>query len=93
MSSILEQEKEAAKHERAIKSLTDDEGAAVDEVRAIFDDEFARLEQGAKVRKYLHVLVTSNVRAILRRAGGGARRKPHPPMLRGASGIDAARST
>jgi hypothetical protein len=69
MSSILENDKEeAARRERTVRSLTDDTGAPVDHVRSLFVAELARLEQGAKVRKFLHVLTTSKVREMLRSA-------------------------
>jgi hypothetical protein len=37
----------------------------------------ARLGMGAKVGSYLAVLITSNVRAMLRRKGKGAHEFPH----------------
>ena len=59
---------DAARSERAIRALTDASGASPDEVRELFTGEFSRLERGAKVRSYLHVLATFNVRAMLSRA-------------------------
>ncbi len=43
--------------------------ASQDEVRGLFVHELSRLERGAKIRTYLHVLTLSNVRTMLRRAG------------------------
>jgi hypothetical protein len=40
----------------------------VEHVRRLFVGEFARLGEGAKVRKFLHVLTTSKVRQMLRPA-------------------------
>jgi hypothetical protein len=67
MSSLPEPDKEAVRHERAMISLCDRTGAPLAEVRSLFAQEFSRLELGAKVRSYLAVLTTSNVRAMLRR--------------------------
>jgi hypothetical protein len=69
MSSIFENDKEeTARRERTIRSLTDDAGASVEHVRRLFLAELARLGQGSKVRKFLHVLTTSKVREMLRSA-------------------------
>lgn len=50
--------------ERAIRSLSDRTGASVAEIRALFSQEFARLELGAKIRSYLPALTASNVRSL-----------------------------
>ena len=76
MSSIFENDKEeSARRERTIRSLTDGAGASAEHVRRLFVAEFARLGQGAKVRKFLHVLTTSKVREMLRPAGNARRIK------------------
>jgi hypothetical protein len=75
MSSLVEPVKEAARHERAVSSLSDRTGAPLAEVRSLFAQEFSRLELGAKVRSYLTVLTASNVRVLLRRKAARARRK------------------
>ena len=70
MSLIFENEKEeSARRERTSTSLTDGAGASVEHVRRrLFVAEFARLGEGARVRKFLHVLTTSKVRQMLRSA-------------------------
>ena len=69
MSLIFENDKdETARRERTIRSLTEGAGASVEHVRRLFVGEFARLGEGAKVRKFLHVLTTSKVRQMLRPA-------------------------
>jgi len=66
---IFENEKEeSARRERTITSLTDGAGESVEHVRRLFVAEFARLGEGARVRKFLHVLTTSKVRQMLRSA-------------------------
>lgn len=70
MSSLFEPDNEAARHERAISALRKHSDVPLAEVRSLFAQEFARLELGAKVRSYLSILTTSNVRAMLRRKGG-----------------------
>jgi hypothetical protein len=69
MRSLLEPNKEAVRHERAISSLRNRTGAPLAEVRSLFAQEFSRLEFGAKVRSYLSVLTAANVRTMLRRKG------------------------
>ena len=75
MSPGTDHDNDAARQERAIRSLTDCSDASLDKVRGLFTVEFARLEQGAKVRRYLHVLTTSRVRAMLYRTGEARRPK------------------
>jgi hypothetical protein len=70
MNLLLERDKDAVRHERAISSLRNRTGAPLSEVRSLFAQEFSRLELGAKVRSYLSVLTASNVRAMLRRKRG-----------------------
>lgn len=67
MRPLFEPDKEAVRHERAVSSLCERSGAPLAEVRSLFAQELSRLELGAKVRSYLAVLTTSNVRAMLRR--------------------------
>ena len=52
-----------------MSSLCDRTGARLVEVRSLFAQDFSKLELGAKVRSYLAVLTTSNVREMLRRKG------------------------
>jgi len=67
MKPLFEAGQEAVRHERAMSSLCDRTGAPLAEVQRLFAQEFSRLELGARVRSYLAVLTTSNVRAMLRR--------------------------
>jgi hypothetical protein len=72
MSSPSESDQEAARHERAVGSLSDRSGAPRAQVRGLFAQEFSRLELGAKVRSYLGVLTASNVRRMLHRKAGSS---------------------
>lgn len=65
MSSGGQGDGDAARSERAIRTLTDASGAPPEEVRDLFAIEFKRLERIAKIRTYLHVITTANVRAML----------------------------
>jgi hypothetical protein len=67
MSSVVERGNEAARRERAIRTLSESTGASHAEVRALYMQELARLEPRATVRKYLPLLTASNVRTALRR--------------------------
>jgi hypothetical protein len=73
MSPIPEDDQEVARRERTIGVLTARAGAPVERVRRLFAGEFARLGRGAKVRAFLHVLTTSNVRSMLRAMGKAPR--------------------
>ena len=54
-------------YERQIRSLSDSSNTPPSKVRALFNEELARLQMGAKVGSYLAVLTESNVRGMLRR--------------------------
>ena len=56
-----------AQSERVIMALAESMAHSPDEVRRVFDREYARLESQAKIRTHLHALTASNVRTILRR--------------------------
>jgi len=77
---------DAARSERAIRSLTEASGASPEEVRDLFTVEFRRLERVAKIRKYLHVLTAANVRAMLsRRQVRNGHARGSSPAARGAA--------
>jgi len=59
---------DAARSERAIRALVNASGASPETVRDLFTVEFSRLERVAKIRTYLHVLATANVRTMLYQA-------------------------
>jgi hypothetical protein len=66
MDPIRADDQEVARRERTISLLTERAGASLERVRELFVGEFSRLGRSAKVRDFLHVLTTSNVRAMLR---------------------------
>ena len=68
MSAVSREDGNAGRSERAIRALIDASGASPEEVRDLFTVEFSRLERVAKIRSYLHVLATANVRTMLSRA-------------------------
>jgi len=68
MSPSAQTPQDAARSERAIRSLSERAGVSRDTVRGLFTDEFSRLHRDAKVRRYLHVLTASNVHAMLLRS-------------------------
>ncbi len=68
MMSVPTHSSETARHERAISSIAKTENTSLEEIRGLFVEEFARLEKGATVRKYLHTLAAANVRAKVREA-------------------------
>lgn len=68
MISVQTHSIEAARHERAISTIAEAGDASLEEIRGLFAEEFARLDKGAKIRKYLHALAVANVRAKVREA-------------------------
>jgi DNA-directed RNA polymerase subunit F len=67
-------DKSVAQSERVILAIAESTSHSPDEVRVIFDREYARLEAQAKVRTHLSALTASNVRAILRRVAKAPQR-------------------
>jgi hypothetical protein len=68
MSAVSREDGDAVRSEHAIRALTEASGASPEEVRDLFTVEFSRLERVAKIRSYLHLLATANVRTMLSRA-------------------------
>lgn len=66
--SVPTHSSEAARHERAISCIAQAGNTSLEKIRGLFAEEFARLEKGATVRKYLHTLAAANVRAQVRAA-------------------------
>jgi hypothetical protein len=83
MSSFLERGTEAARQERSIASLADRTAVSEENVRGLFVREYARLELNAKVRTYLQVLTTSNVRSMLRATRGSTPSASGAPVFPG----------
>lgn len=76
MSAPYESGNETARSERAIVGLSARTGRPLVEIRELYAREFARLQRRAKVRTYLSVLTTANIRTLLaaKRAGSRARK-------------------
>jgi hypothetical protein len=67
INALSHDDGDVARSERAIRALADASGALPEHVRDLFTVEFSRLERFAKIRTYLHVLVTARVRSMLSR--------------------------
>jgi Protein of unknown function (DUF3562) len=59
--------------ERAIEFLARESQVPVDEVARLYEDEWAELEDGARITGFLAIFTTRNVREILRRRSIGKR--------------------
>lgn len=84
MHPATDDDGDVARSARAIRSLAEGSAASLQHVSDLFAAEFSRLEQNAKVRKYLHVLATAKVRAMLSRLAHARRTSssgilPRPP--------------
>jgi hypothetical protein len=67
------QPRKRSHQERAIEFLAQESQVPIDEVTRLYKDEWAGLEDGARVTGFLAILTTRNVRATLRRRGVGKR--------------------
>jgi hypothetical protein len=65
MAANVERVPELARRQAAIESLARELNAEPEHVRELFEQELAELEVNAKVRGYLHVLASRNVREAL----------------------------
>jgi hypothetical protein len=59
--------------QRAIELLARESQAPIDEVTRLYEDEWAELEDGARITGFLAILTTRNVREMLRRRSTGKR--------------------
>jgi hypothetical protein len=57
--------------QRAIAFLAQETQVPLDEVARLYEDEWAELEEGARITGFLAILTTRNVREMLRRRSIG----------------------
>lgn len=62
-----------SRQQRAIESLAQESQVPIDEVARLYDDQWAELEDGARITSFLAIFTTRNVREMLRRRGTGKR--------------------
>jgi len=55
-------------HDRAIDELAEEMHLDAIEIREVYERQYQRLRSTARIRDYLHVLVTRHVRSALRRS-------------------------
>ena len=67
------QPRKGSHQQRAIEFLAKESQVPIDEVARLYEDEWAELEDGARVTGFLAILTTRNVRAMLRRRSIGKR--------------------
>jgi hypothetical protein len=76
MASILlyEDDIERKLHDRAVKRLAEDLSASEEEIRALYETELGRVKSHARIKDFLTVIVTREVKNLLRsaRLGGVA---------------------
>jgi Protein of unknown function (DUF3562) len=58
-------------HQRAVEFLARESQVPIDEVARLYEDEWAELEDGARITGFLAILTTRNVREMLRRRSTG----------------------
>ncbi len=57
--------------QRAIEFLARESRVPIDEVARLYEDEWAELEDGARITRFLAIFTTRNVREMLRRRSVG----------------------
>lgn len=62
-----------SRQERAIELLAQESKVPVDEVARLYRNEWAALEDGARITSFVAILTTRNVREMLRRRSIGKR--------------------
>lgn len=76
MSDMSAQRRKEGRHERACELLSRELQVPIDEVKRLYEDEWARLALGARMTGFLAILTRRNVRtSLLGRAKAGARRE------------------
>lgn len=65
MGSVNKPDSLVSKHQHIIESLAHENGASIDHVRALFEEEHAKLQSDARVKTYVAVLATRLVRQSL----------------------------
>jgi len=75
--SLYENELEQRLHERAIEKLSRDIGRPVPEIRSVYETMLGRLREGARIKEYLVVLVSRNVKEMMRSDRQGERAGVH----------------
>jgi len=68
MQSLYKDPKEEAKHLREIQRLALESGLPVEDVRRIYEDEYARLKADAKVTEFIGVFASRRAHEALLRA-------------------------
>lgn len=74
MSSIrlYEDEIEKKQHDLAVKKLAEDLSVSEEEIRTLYEKELERVKPRAKVKDFLTVIVTREVKNLLRNARMGS---------------------
>jgi len=58
---------ERKQHSKAIQMLAEEFGIPEDEIRSVYEDIYSGIREGAKIRDYLVILVSRNVRDSIRK--------------------------
>ncbi len=66
MGAKVEGHPEGARHDAAISSLVRETHRPESEIRTLYEQELVRLENGARVRDYLHICAIRHIRETLR---------------------------
>ncbi len=62
-----ENEAEQERHSKAIQMLTREMGLPEEEIRRLYEDILCKINDGARIKEYLVVLVSRNVKDLIRR--------------------------
>lgn len=67
---------ERGQHSAAIRILAEDLGLPEDEIRSVYDAFYRSIRETAKIRDYLDILISRNVRDSIRRGKYWSRLSP-----------------
>ncbi len=62
-----ENDAERRQHSQAIRMLAEDLGKPEEEIRAVYDSIYCSIKEGARIKDYLILLVSRNVRDSVRK--------------------------
>jgi len=73
MARMHPQPSKKSRQQRAIASLAQESQVPIDEVARLYEDQWAELEDGARIADFLAIFTARNVREMLRRRSVGKR--------------------
>jgi hypothetical protein len=64
---LYDNDEEERQHSKAIQMLAKELGMPEQEIRGLYEEILCSIKEGARIKDYLTVLVSRNVRAVIKR--------------------------